>query len=344
MMQLYKNLILGISIFAICSLICSLILHSDQSWKFQRKHFNYQKHTEIVNNVITFHNYVKPENIKDKIFGFGNSQMRSIFRSHKKNSNSEFTWAYIAAFRVCALPYYTQDIINAKPRKLILYLTDRDLNHTIVFHSLFHHPFSLARYLKELPETLKYTHHSTTEVFQILFSEVFFPLKFSYQFKNFLNDKLFTVPKSGKVKSFEIIAEISEGEKKASKSKKNKKNKKLDNQIKGLIRQADLSRHPELLNYNVNLFREFLERLLDNNIEVLIIEGQYHPKAMKELIKSGVDPHHKLNEIANSYESVNILPLEDQLILNENEYTDHVHFTKMGGGKLMNQLLSLILE
>lgn len=315
----------------------SLVFHSDASWKFQSGQFNYNDHTELINNVIAFNNLVNDKSLRGrKQLAFGNSQIRSVFKTYRNTPESEFAWTYIAAFRLCALPYYTEYLIKAQPESVVLYMTDRDFNHSTVFHSLLHQPISEVRYLQQLKNILPLTEHSRSELATIFFGELFFPLKFSYQLKHLVEDHFF---EKNIIRSLSGKHVKSDFHQRENKDIYEGLDKVTINGIKSLLNLRDMDKHQERFNYNYSLFIEFIETMIENNIKVIIIEGQYHPVAYNHKKFRKQDPHAILNAIADQYEEVIVLPIENQLMLREDEYVDHVHFTHDGGIRIMNKIL-----
>lgn len=331
-----KRIVNVAAAFIIIQLL-SLLFYSPLSWQIQEPLFNYTKHTELINNVIHFNNYVNnAKNEGKSMLAFGNSQVRSVFLSHKNKVEEEFAWTYIAAFRLAALPHYTPYLKKLKPDNIVLYLSDKDLNQTTVFHSLMHHPAKLSRLLKDGSKIMKHTDHNRTDLATIYGSEFFFPLKFSYQLKHLVKDHFFD---KSLIKSLSGRKVKSDFQEKHDDPKNEAIIKRKKNGIKSLIHLRDKEYRPDLMTYNIKLLREFIESMNKDGIGIIIIEAQYHPDAYNHEKYKDQDPHETINRIAADYDHVTVLDINDQLLLEDEEYIDHIHFTKEGGKRLMAKIM-----
>lgn len=357
-MKEVKHRIINVLISACVAWLMAFCLHSGSSWAFQNSYFRLGIHNEVVKNVIQINDLNKNKTMEGKTLAFGNSQIRSVFLTHKNKKEADLNWFYLGAFRYGAWPYFKDQLINSQPDTILLFLSDKDFNYRVVFNSLFHHPISLKRYLTEISSIKKFTDHSDSELAQIGLSEVITPFKFSYQLKHLVKEKLFLIPtnpkqkkKKNRVKSDYQERKQGQGKKKVNKKKKKKNKAQLEREkykdlddltyrgVKSLLRLRDLSLNPDRVEYNLSLFTEFLEEALANDIKIIFVEGQWHPRAMDHPNFKDEDPHKLINEIADKYEGISVMDINDQIKLKAKDYVDHIHFTKEGGKRLKESIL-----
>lgn len=256
---------------------------------------------------------------KLKYLAVGSSQTGAIY-NFSRDTLSNFRVKSLAGFGPVDLYLYRYNILNYSPEKILLYLSDFDMGRSPVLETMklappqgFHFPsvyFTLKEYFsgEQFARTMK----------EMLVGEFFPEYKYSFIFKGYI-DQLFN-----KNSVFPTVAaSMSAAEYKAYQFK----------QLKKVI-DAD---HIDINLFYLNKFISFFEK---RGISILIIEGQYNPKAYtsKNLaVKRKV--RNAFEHLEKEYSNVAFIPKSETMVFKASDYRDAYHVTQAAGAEFTKSMI-----
>lgn len=325
---------------------------------------NYNPGIGPLNGVVRTNNFLNDTDVEDKILTFGNSQVGSVFAGNKQMQD-DIAWTFIPSTPIACYKYYIDQIIEAKPKAVMLYLSDIDMTVNPFFIPLKYHNFSVTNYLSDLSDIKRQDLFIDKEENQIiLFSELIKPLKESVFLKSVLDKTWFSLdqaPKKPAVKKKkknrkktqpkpqtldkEIVndnPELKAEPKKEGNIAFDKTPSPLEKQIEKLKYKREYKRHQLQVLYNKKALLDFCNDLYNHNIFTIIVDAQYHPDAFNFVDDSVQDPGFIIKEFCDEHEMVYHIPLSDMRKLQAEDFIDEIHFTKPGGAKVRADIVDYL--
>lgn len=264
-----------------------------------------------------FNQFKEHENVE--YLAVGSSQTGAIY-NFSRDTLSNFRVKSLAGLGALDLYLYRHNILNYDPENILLYLSDFDMGRAPTLETVKLAPRQGFQFYA-VYSTLQ--NHFSGEQFtrvmkEMLVGELFPEYKYSFIFKGYI-DQLFNRNSAFPT----VAASMSEAEYRAYQFK----------QLEKVI-QVD---HIDLNLFYLNKFISFFE---ERDISILIIEGQYNPKAYTPknlIVKRRV--RHAFKALEKEYLNVAFIPKSETMTFDASDYRDAYHVTQAAGVKFTKSML-----
>ncbi len=266
-------------------------------------------------NMITYEvrSYFKK---KPKYLAFGSSQTGAVYSNISK-SNPDLYKIELAGLGPVEYFLYRETVSAFQPEYILLYLSDFDFGRKPQYSTFRYAPWQgleLVQY-KKLFE-LTNAPEVDEGIRELILGNLFSEYKYSFIFKGFIKKYIGRHELNADSKSREIALE--------------------DVQLESL----KLNLSSDYLELNMSALDMFLEYCKDNNVDVIIAEGQYHPGAYsEENIKLSALVRNKLVKATMQKPWVSYIPRERLPILDKSDYLDAYHVTPAAGERISSYIL-----
>ena len=321
-----KLLRLGVFIVIFYSLTRVILFENPAAWMGYRysltwKEIGFREATIIDQNL---RRYISPpQNLK--YLAIGSSQTGAVFSDYAQKHRDFYKIEYSG---MGPLDYYlySELVKQIKPKTLILFLSEFDFGRDIVKETMVfapHQSLSKHYFLIDILSNELGTSSAIHLSIKMLLADLFPEYKYQFLFKG-LRDKLLN--KHFLLKTQEQAFSSHSAQDKATE------------QVDILLRT--LNKKPIDLNFRI--YEQFLLRVLNSDIKLVVVEGQYHPgaysvknKKLKAIVSS------KMQELSRKYKFQYITTDKFPILLSE-DFADGYHPNKIGSDKIVNTLIPIL--
>lgn len=298
-----------------------------------------------------------------KYVPFGNSQVGFIFNKRRISEYQEYEAVAIPGLRIVEYNFFVEDILKLNPKCVVLYLSDKTIAATPDIYPVGVRPVNLSLlwslYKKLKTAKLK---PNINHYIEISLGELFYTFKYDHLFKAYRNHYLLNL---GNKSFFEfeenvldredlqeedislapckingipvLLSQVpSKTKKKDSKANKQKDRKDIDQRreniqkrIKKRVQNLAKRKRREFNNRNVafNLkeLESFANTLRENGINLVIVEGHYHPDAYETKPEITQYVAEKLDSFTQARYDAIFIPRSELPNLVAGHYKDETH-------------------
>ncbi len=245
----------------------------------------------------------------------GSSQTGAIYNQFADESPRLDTLA-ISGMGPLDFNLYLNDILRRAPKTVILTLSEFDFNRRPSASAAKTSP---RQSLRDLAEILQISQEislfSSSEITDFLLAQVFIDYRLQYLFKGYRR----------KLTLFDFV------EKEDHLAESN-----------SLRMQRLFNFSAEWFDANEQFIRRFIAKLGQHNINVILVEGHYHPESMAKNQALHQKAISLLQELSSSFPHVRYLPLPTTIGIEASDYRDPYHIKRETGAKLTRAIIAAI--
>jgi hypothetical protein len=236
----------------------------------------------------------------------GSSQVAAIFNGYARNHKNVKVFS-IAGMGPQDFVLYQPYIKNYNVENIILYLSDLDLCRP---PSLLGAKLAPMQPVEKMAQLLKIFHRQKIpgNYLEFVLANYFPEYRYQYLMKAFLHKRL------GKRSAFPHEDGIRKSQEEVFK-----------HAIESLQKRTD-----EWIDYNSELLSHFLQWCNEINVRVIIVDGHYHPQALKNSRGLYLDVKKKIKALSQSYGSIYV-DRENLHQFTDNDYRDVTHVHRQSG-------------
>ena len=344
----------NLAIAGIIIIAFNLFAESPQAWQIKKAMLvNYNPGIGPLNGVVRTNNFLRKLDASGHVLTFGNSQVGSVFAGNRQGKDSIY-WTFIPSTPISCYKYFQEDLAKAKPKAVLLYLSDINMSMNPFFIPLKYHNFSIPTFMQDL-NTIKnqniYINKDDAQI--IFFSEMVKALKESVFLKAFIDKAFFKSSEKKPIKknkdkahSKEKNASIKKDKEQSTSKKKedkalvvfDKKVKNQDKEIEKLIDKRKYGKYEKNIAHNLKELENFCQYLSQHGVSTVIVDSQYHIDAYNYEGDDVQTNNFIIKEFCKQFNFVHHIDIEEMTVLSENEFADHIHFTKEGGRKVRKDI------
>jgi hypothetical protein len=286
--------------FALAFVLCLRIVLFDQpaSWKFYADHINgldigWRPQDALY---VEYYKFFRP--VPKKFLAVGSSQSYMIYMDYSKK-HSDVTLFNLAGMTPIDMYLYRGYIAARKPKYVLLYLSEFDLAREPELEKAKIAPSQGLRFLDIYPMLRRIADEADKHAAlrQMIAGEFFPEIKYNFIFKGLAHKS-----------SAEFKETVLGG-------------RELDENINDWSRRID----SRWIKYQEDFLKRFLAYCRGRSVKVVIVEGQYNPRAYTPKTLAAQKTVRKdLKEMAEEFDAI-LLPLSKVTPLGPADYSDAVH-------------------
>ena len=263
----------------------------------------------------------KPEHTK--YLAVGSSQTRAVYGPYARKHGYPQIFS-LSAMSPLDLVLYRKYIKSFGPEYILLYLSEFDLARNHGLNTAKFAP-NQGLYFLELFPTLRDVAENSQSYMGLkeMFVGEFLPeYKYGFIFTGYLDKVL------GKNRALAL---------------ESRTNAPDDVMLKMQLNIIEQNTNSEFIDLNSGILMKFLSFCREESLNVIIVEGQYHPLAYTEKsVALNKIVHHILLEIEHEFPNVRFIPRAEVYNFKENDYRDGYHVYPKPAGKFVEQLMTYI--
>ena len=291
---------------------------------------------------------VEQGQLASKNLGFGNSQLGFIFGPKALKEHPEFDVVSIPGLRIAEYNFFADEIIDLKPERVILYLSDKTIAAKPDVSPLRVHPVNIIELLKLRTRMLNSELDVDNQMFvSTIIEELIYPHKYAFLLKAYAESYLLGT-RALKYRRNNSKSKNKKNRKKAQNPDKSaiaekqaeQQKKKKQQEIRRLLRRKKREFTEEHALFNLKELSSFHEKLSSESIDLIIVEGHYHPSVYNKHSEITKSVGTKLLTFAKERENVWFIPRSKLPKLVKEHYFDETHLNSGPSRKLFNSIQS----
>ncbi|MFN1835202.1 hypothetical protein AB2B38_008070 [Balneola sp. MJW-20] len=251
----------------------------------------------------------------------GSSQTGAIYDVSVDSVASKLQVKSLAGLGPVDLYMYRENIVESNPENVLLFLSEFDMGRYPSLEAIKLSP-NLGLKFPEIFMRIRedFPGDETNNILkEMFFGEIFPEYKYSYIFKGYLDQ--FT---GKQVVMPNLESQVDD-----------------DNYFENQLSQLKVAVQEENLEINFRYLNDFISYLSDHDINVLVIEGQYHPfgysnknLALQEKVRS------QLTDLQAQYSNLTYVPKTETIIFTIDDYDDAYHVNKQAAAKFTRSVIN----